>query len=90
MSVFGMKAGAYTLVEHHAKLNPRSYYYAFEHQGFWSTYDMSAESIIPGGTAHWFLISYSTYPYQKVQQDPAHKKPQNMLLCRILLASFPG
>ena len=48
-SVFGFKAGAYTIVELHSKLNPNSYYYAFEHQGFWSTYDMSAENVVPGG-----------------------------------------
>ncbi len=39
-SVWGFKAPAYELVEKHAKVNPNSFYYAFDFDGFWSTCDM--------------------------------------------------
>jgi hypothetical protein len=42
------------LVEQHAKLNPNSYYYAFDYKGMWSTYlfDSTLGTPIPGGIAH--------------------------------------
>ncbi|ODM94391.1 Fatty acyl-CoA hydrolase precursor, medium chain, partial [Orchesella cincta] len=52
-TVLGFKGGAYGLVEAHAKMNPKSYYYAFDYKGLYTTYDIAnGASIIPGGIAH--------------------------------------
>jgi len=74
-SVWAFKAPGYELVEQHAKLNPNSYYYSFDHQGFWSTYDMGGSDEIPGGIAHIddMIYSFQLFPFI----DPADRKVSN-------------
>lgn len=62
-SVFGMKAGAYTLVELHSKIQPNSFYYSFDYRGLWTTYDLSNKSNIPGGVAHIDDLLYTFYAF---------------------------
>jgi len=70
-SVWAFKAPGYEMVEQHAKLNPKSYYYSFDHQGFWSTYDMGGSDDIPGGIAHIddMMYSFQIFPLLLVQAD---------------------
>jgi hypothetical protein len=51
-SVWGFKAPGWEFVEKHAKVNPNSYYYAFDFAGFWTTGDLGGSSDIPMGVPH--------------------------------------
>jgi carboxylesterase type B len=74
LSVWAFKAPGYELVEQHAKLNPNSYYYSFDHTGFWSTYDLGGTDDIPGGIAH---VDDMMYSFQIFPLIPVDRKVSN-------------
>jgi len=53
-TIFGFKAGQYRMIEEHAKVNPKSYFYSFDYVGRWTLYEVlqGFNKKIPGGIAH--------------------------------------
>jgi len=86
-SVWGMKAPAYELVAKHSKVNPNSYYYSFDHMGFWSTYDMSAGDDIPGGIPH---IDDMMYTFQIFPLFPTDNRVSRRLVEHFVNFAYYG
>lgn len=76
-TIWGFKAPAYELVEEQAKVNPNSYYYAFDFNGFWSTCDMGGESEIPCGIPHIDDMSFTFQIFPIINED--YKVSQRMV-----------
>jgi carboxylesterase type B len=68
-TIWGFKAPAWELVEEQAKVNPNSYYYAFDFDGFWSTCDMGGESDIPCGVPHIDDMSFTFQIFPIINDD---------------------
>jgi len=68
-SIWGFKAPSWELVEKQSKLNPNSFYYAFDFAGFWSTCDIGGESDIPCGVPHIDDMSFTFQIFPIINED---------------------
>jgi len=52
-TAYGMKGGAYQIIEEHSKVNPFCYSYSFDYKGMWNLQDLIGDvSVVPGGVGH--------------------------------------